>query len=159
MFLLGEEDRVSPHSPGCTGSHCIDPSYVQTQRSNCLCVPSTGFKGVYHHTWPSTRKFKTMCGFHLWLPMSLLLLLWPVPFAFWLEQKITLRDLEAVGIQGRRSHFNCFKKNKRSRGPKLKDRETRRKGERSCTKFHTLGAVFLQDPFLWLHPHRPCGFY
>lgn len=63
-FFWGRGDRVSPQSPGCTDS-LYRPSYVQTQRSNCLCLPSTRFKGIYNHIWPSTRNFKNMCGFHL----------------------------------------------------------------------------------------------
>jgi hypothetical protein len=39
-------DRVSLYIPGCPGTHSIDQA---GQKSACLCLPSTGIKGVRHH--------------------------------------------------------------------------------------------------------------
>jgi hypothetical protein len=49
-FLLLFWDRVSLYRPGCPGTHFVDQAGVETQKSACLCLPSSGIKGVLHHT-------------------------------------------------------------------------------------------------------------
>jgi hypothetical protein len=47
FFFL--RDRVSLCSPRCPWSSLCRPGWPRTQKSSCLCLPSTGIKGVYHH--------------------------------------------------------------------------------------------------------------
>jgi hypothetical protein len=35
--------------PGCPGPHSVDQAGL-TQKSDCLCLPSAGIRGVRHHT-------------------------------------------------------------------------------------------------------------
>ena len=41
-------NRVSLCSPGCFGTHLCKPGWLQTQRSTCLCLPSSGTEGLHH---------------------------------------------------------------------------------------------------------------
>ena len=34
---------------GCPGTHCVEQAGLKLKRSICLCLPSTGVKGVPHH--------------------------------------------------------------------------------------------------------------
>ena len=52
-LLLSCVFKVSLCSPGWPGSHCIDQAGLKLKRSDCLCLPSAGIKGVHHHTQPS----------------------------------------------------------------------------------------------------------
>jgi hypothetical protein len=36
-------------SPGCPGTHFVDQSGLERQRSVCLCFLSAGTKGMHHH--------------------------------------------------------------------------------------------------------------
>jgi hypothetical protein len=43
-------DRVSLCSPGCPGAHFVDQTGLELRKSDCLCLPSAGIKGLRHHT-------------------------------------------------------------------------------------------------------------
>jgi hypothetical protein len=49
IYILVFRDRVSLYSPGCPGTHFCRPGWPRTQKSSCLCLPSSGIKGVHHH--------------------------------------------------------------------------------------------------------------
>jgi hypothetical protein len=53
LFCFVFRDRVSDYVPGCPGTHSVD----FTQKSACLCLPSAGIKGLYHHCQATIKFF------------------------------------------------------------------------------------------------------
>ena len=51
MFLFFVfRDRVSLYnSPGCSGTPSVDQAGLELTEIACLCLPSTGIKGLYHY--------------------------------------------------------------------------------------------------------------
>ena len=45
----------SPCSPRWPGTHFVDQAGLISQRSTCLCLPSTGIKAMYHHPLLSSQ--------------------------------------------------------------------------------------------------------
>lgn len=43
-------DRASLRSPGCPGTHCVNQASLELPEIHCLCPPSAGITGMYHHT-------------------------------------------------------------------------------------------------------------
>lgn len=48
-------DRVSLHRPGCPGTHFCRQNWHQTQGPSFFCLMGAETKGMYHHTWPSSK--------------------------------------------------------------------------------------------------------
>jgi hypothetical protein len=48
LLLFCFRDRVSLCSPGCPGTHSVVQAGLELKRSACLCLLSTGIKGVCH---------------------------------------------------------------------------------------------------------------